>query len=185
MRVSPGGGAGAHTTLSTGCQTGSSAGADRLRIQWEQSPHLGRIPAGSMKFSIEAAISALGDLRRKFGTVGGRVLRRGAGWGRILVERPERTAPVVVTVLIGVSAAAVGVSGLESLNEQGRLRDQLAAEVEQLEQEATGLRESIASLRQDPAAFEVHAKTYHQLVEPGEVVVLLQPPGPGALGRAR
>ena len=82
---------------------------------------------------------------------------------------------MIVTVLIGISAAAVGVSGLESLNEQGRLQDHLAAEVARLGQEAKGLQDSIASLREDAAAFEVHAKTHHQLVEPGEVVVLLRP----------
>ena len=136
-----------------------------------------------MKFSPGAAASALGALRRKLGSVRGGALRRGAHWVRVLVELTERAAPVVVIVLIGVAAAAVGVSGLESLNEQGRLEDELAAEIERLGREAAGLEESIASLRQDPAAFEVHAKTYHHLVEPGEVVVLLQPPGPGAFTR--
>lgn len=129
-----------------------------------------------MKFSTAAALSALGDVRRRLGRVGGPILRRGAGWGRILLARPERTAPVVVTVLIGVSAAAVGVSGLESLGEQREQRDRLAAEVQELGLEATGLSETIASLQGDPAAFEVHAKTHHQLVEPGEIVVLLQSP---------
>ena len=133
-----------------------------------------------MKFSHEAATSALGGLRQRFGRVGGRAVRKGADWGRILVALAERAAPVVVILLIGVAAAAVGVSGLESLNEQGRLEDELAVEIERLGQEAAALQDSIASLRQDPAAFEVHAKTYHHLVEPGEVVVLLQPPGPGA-----
>ncbi len=128
-----------------------------------------------MTSSNEAATSALSGLHRRFGTLGKRILRRSAGWGRVLVERPERTAPVIVTVLIGISAAAVGVSGLESLNEQGRLQDQLAAEVTRLGQEAKGLQDSIASLREDAAAFEVHAKTHHRLVEPGEVVVLLRP----------
>ncbi len=136
-----------------------------------------------MKFSLEAAACALGGLRRKLGSVGGGALRRGANWGRAGVELTERAAPVVVIVLIGVAAAAVGVSGLESLNEQGRLEDELAMEIERLGQEAASLRDSIASLRNDPAAFVVHAKTYHHLVEPGEVVVLLQPPGPGALTR--
>ena len=133
-----------------------------------------------MKFSLEAAAFVLGSLRQRFGSVGGRVFRKGAGWGRILAARTERTAPVVVILLIGVAAAAVGVSGLESLNEQGRLQDELAAEVERLGREATALKDSITSLRQDPAAFEVHAKTHHHLVERGEVVVLLQPPGSGA-----
>lgn len=135
-----------------------------------------------MKFSLEVATSSIGGLRRGFGDRVARVLRTVAGWGRILVERSDRTAAVVVMVLIGVSAAAVGVSGLESLNEQGRTRDALAAEIERLDEEAEALRSSIASLRHDPAAFEVHAKTHHQLVEPGEVVVLLQPPGPGGPG---
>ena len=133
-----------------------------------------------MKFSLEAAAAALGSLRQRFGSAGERALQKGAAWGRALVERPERTAPVIVMVLIGVAAAAVGVSGLESLNQQGRLQDELAAEIERLDIEAAALRDSIASLRQDPAAFEVHAKTYHHLVEPGEIVVLLQPAGPGA-----
>ena len=137
-----------------------------------------------MKFSPGATASTLGSLRQRFRSVGGGALRKGADWGRILVERTERTAPVVVIVLIGVAAAAVGVSGLESLNEQGRLQDELAAEVERLGREAAALKGSIASLRQDPAAFEVHAKTHHHLVEPGEVVVLLQPPGPGASARS-
>lgn len=136
-----------------------------------------------MKFSLEAAASALGSLRRGFGNLRGGVLRKGADWGRVLVELTERAAPVAVIVLIGVAAAAVGVSGLESLNEQGRLEDDLAAEIERLGREAAALEDSIASLRQDPAAFEVHAKTFHHLVEPGEVVVLLQPPGPGARPR--
>ncbi|MDE2972676.1 MAG: hypothetical protein OXU35_10250 [Acidobacteriota bacterium] len=136
-----------------------------------------------MKFSIEAAVSVLGSLRQRFGRVGGGALRKGADWGRVLVGLTERAAPVVVIVLIGVAAAAVGVSGLESLNEQGRLEDELAAEIERLGLEAAGLEEAIASLRRDPAAFEVHAKTHHHLVEPGEVVVLLQRPGPGALTR--
>lgn len=136
-----------------------------------------------MKFSLEAAASALGGLRRKLGSVGRGALHRGADWGRAGVELTERAAPVVVIVLIGVAAAAVGVSGLESLNEQGRLEAELAVEIERLGQEAASLRDSIASLRNDPAAFVVHAKTHHHLVEPGEVVVLLQPPGPGALTR--
>ena len=136
-----------------------------------------------MKFSLEAAASALGGLRRKLGSAGKGALRRGADWGRAGVELTERAAPVVVIVLIGVAAAAVGVSGLESLDEQGRLEDDLAVEIERLGQEAASLRDSIESLRNDPAAFVVHAKTYHHLVEPGEVVVLLQPPGPGALSR--
>ena len=136
-----------------------------------------------MKFSLEAAGSVLGGLRQRFGSLGGGALRKGADWGRILVGLTERAAPVVVILLIGVAAAAVGVSGLESLNEQGQLKDELAAEIERLGREAATLADSIASLRQDPAAFEVHAKTYHHLVEPGEVVVLLQPPGPGALPR--
>ena len=136
-----------------------------------------------MKFSLEAAASALGGLRRKLGSAGRGALRRGANWGRAGAELTERAAPVVVIVLIGVAAAAVGVSGLESLNEQGRLEDELAMEIERLGQEAASLRDSIASLRNDPAAFVVHAKTHHHLVEPGEVVVLLQPPGPGALTR--
>lgn len=133
-----------------------------------------------MKFSLEAAVSVLGSLRQRLGSVGGEALRKGADWGRVLAGLTERAAPVVVIVLIGV-AAAVGVSGLESLNEQGRLEDELAAEIERLGREAAGLEEAIASLRRDPAAFEVHAKTHHHLVEPGEVVVLLQRPGPGAL----
>ena len=133
-----------------------------------------------MKSSLEAAASALGSLRQGFGSFGERVFQKGAAGARALVQRPERTAPVVVLVLVGVAAAAVGVSGLESLNEQGRLQDALAAEIEQLDLEAAALRDSITSLRQDPAAFEVHAKTHHHLVEPGEVVVLLQPPVPGA-----
>lgn len=136
-----------------------------------------------MKFSLEAAASALGGLRQRFGNLGGGALRKGAGWGRILVGLTERAAPVVVILLIGVAAAAVGVSGLESLNAQGQLEDELAAEIERLGREAATLEDSIASLRRDPAAFEVHAKTYHHLVEPGEVVVLLQPPGPGAFTR--
>lgn len=136
-----------------------------------------------MKFSLEAAIRALANLRQRFGAVPAGALRKGAAWGRILVERPQRTAPVIVMVLIGIAAAAVGVSGLESLNEQGRLQEDLAAEVERLGYEAAALRDSIAALRQDPAAFEVHAKTYHHLVEPGEIVVLLQPPGSGAFTR--
>lgn len=136
-----------------------------------------------MKFSLAAAASALRSLRQRFGSVGGRALRKSADWGRVLAELTERAAPVVVIVLIGVAAAAVGVSGLESLNEQGRLADELAAEIERLGHEAAGLEEAVAALRRDPAAFEVHAKTYHHLVEPGEVVVLLQPPGPGALTR--
>ena len=134
-----------------------------------------------MKFSLEAAASALGSLRRRFGAVGGGALRKSADWGRVVVLLTERAAPVVVIVVIGVAAAAVGVSGLESLDEQGRLEDELAAEIERLGREAAALEHSIASLRQDPAAFEVHAKTHHHLVEPGEIVVLLQPPGPGAL----
>lgn len=136
-----------------------------------------------MKFSLEAVASALGSLRQGFRAIAGGALRKGAAWGRFLVGLTERAAPVVVIVLIGVAAAAVGVSGLESLDEQGRLEDELAAEIERLGREAAGLEEAIASLRHDPAAFEVHAKTYHHLVEPGEVVVLLQPPGPGALTR--
>jgi cell division protein FtsB len=136
-----------------------------------------------MKFPPEVAVSAIGGLRRRCKESGTRVLRTIGGWGRILVERSDWTAPVVVMVLIGVTAAAVGVSGLESLNEQGRARGALAAEIELLDEEAEALRSSIASLRHDPAAFEVHAKTYHQLVEPGEVVVLLQPPGAGAFTR--
>lgn len=134
-----------------------------------------------MKFSLEAAASALGSLRQGFGAAGERALQKGATWGRALVKRPERTAPVIVMVLIAVAAAAVGVSGLESLNEQGRLQDELAAQIERLGADAAALRDSIASLRHDPAAFEVHAKTHHHLVEPGEVVVLLQPASPGAL----
>ncbi len=133
-----------------------------------------------MKFSLEAVASLLGSLRQKLGGLGGRALRRGAEWGRVLAALTERAAPVVVIVLIAVAAAAVGVSGLEALDEQGRRRAELAAEVERLGQEAAALEDSITALRQDPAAFEVHAKTYHHLVEPGEVVVLLQPPGPGA-----
>lgn len=132
-----------------------------------------------MKFSLEAVASALGSLRRGFSAIAGGALRKGAAWGRVLAGLTERAAPVVVIVLIGVAAAAVGVSGLESLNEQGRLEHELAAEIERLGREAAGLEEAITSLRQDPAAFVVHAKTYHHLVEPGEVVVLLQPPGPG------
>ena len=136
-----------------------------------------------MKFSLEAVASALRRPRRKFGSVGRGALRKGADWGRVLAALTERAAPVVVILLIGVAAAAVGVSGLESLNEQGRLEDELAAEIERLGQEAAALEDSIVSLRQDPAAFEVHAKTHHHLVEPGEVVVLLQPPGSGAFSR--
>ena len=136
-----------------------------------------------MKFSFEAAASALGSLRRTLGGIGGGALRRGANWGRVLVELTGRAVPVVVIVLIGVAAAAVGVSGLESLNEQGRLEDELAADIARLGREAATLEDSIAALRHDPAAFEVHAKTHHHLVEPGEIVVLLQPPGPGAFTR--
>ena len=136
-----------------------------------------------MKFSLVAAGAALGGLRRGFGAAAGRILQRAAGWGRLLVARSERTAPVAVMALIGVSAAAVGVSGLESLHDRERLRNELAAEVERLGQEAAALQDTITSLRRDPAAFEVHAKTYHQLVEPGEVVVLLEPPGAGAFRR--
>ncbi len=136
-----------------------------------------------MKSSLEAVASVLGSLRRRFGSLGGRALRKGAEWGRVLAALTERAAPVVVIVLIGVAAAAVGLSGLESLDEQGWRRAELAAEVERLGREAAALKDSIAALQQDPAAFEVHAKTYHHLVEPGEVVVLLQPPGPGALTR--
>ena len=136
-----------------------------------------------MKFSLETAASALGSLRGKLGSIGGGALRRGAHWGRVLVALTERAAPVVVIVLIGVAAAAVGVSGLESLNEQGRLEDELAADIERLAREAAALEDSIAALRHDPAALQVHAKTHHHLVEPGEIVVLLQPPGPGAFAR--
>ena len=136
-----------------------------------------------MKSSLEAVASALGSLRRRFGSLGGRALRKGAAWGRVLAALTERAAPVVVIVLIAVAAAAVGVSGLESLDEQGRLEDELAGEIERLGRKAAGLEAAIAALRHDPAAFQVHAKTHHHLVEPGEVVVLLQPPGPGALTR--
>ena len=136
-----------------------------------------------MKSSLEAVASVLGSLRQRSGSLGGRALRKGAEWGRGLAALTERAAPVVVIVLIAVAAAAVGVSGLESLDEQGRLEDELAVEVERLGRQAAGLEEAIAALRQDPAAFRVHAKTHHHLVEPGEIVVLLQPPGPGALIR--
>ena len=131
-----------------------------------------------MNSRIDAAATAPSGFRGKSATFGKRVLRRGADWARALVERPDRTAPVIVALLIGVSAAAVGVSGLESLREQDRLRAALAAEVVRLEEEATGLRNSIGSMKDDPAAFELHAKTYHQLVESGEVVVLLRFPEP-------
>ena len=131
----------------------------------------------------EAIASALSEYRRRLAGLGKRVLQGGGDWVRALVERPERTAPVIVAVLIGVSATAVGVSGLESLNEQDRLRAALAADVARLEQEATGLRDSIAALKDDPAALELHAKTYHQLVEPGEVVVLLRLPEPAGPAR--
>ena len=134
-----------------------------------------------MKFSLEAAASALGNLRRRFASIREGALRKGFEWRRVLAERSERAAPAVVMVLIAVAAAAVGVSGLESLDEQGQRRAELAAEIERLGREATALEVSIAALRRDPAAFEVHAKTHHHLVEPGEVVVLLRPPGPGAL----
>ena len=137
-----------------------------------------------MKFPNEAVAAVLRRFRGRLAALGGRVLRRGADGARALVERSDRTAAVAVTVLIAVSAAAVGVSGLDALGEQDRLRDTLAAEVAELEQEAGELRDSITSLREDPAAFELLAKTRHHLVEPGEIVVLLrQPTAPAAPGR--
>lgn len=137
-----------------------------------------------MKFWNEAVVSVLHSCSGRLVRVAKRVLGRSADGARALAARSERTAAVLVTVLIAVSAAAVGLSGLETLGEQNRLRDSLAADVAQLEREATELRNSIAALREDPAAFEVHAKTHHHLVEPGEVVVLLRPPAePAAAGR--
>lgn len=130
-----------------------------------------------MKFWSDAHAPAGRGFPGRLAAAGKRVLGGTADWPRALAQRSERTAPAVVAVLIAVSAAAVGVSGLEALGEQGRLEDSLAAEVAQLELEAEELRDAIASLRGDPAALELLAKTYHQLVEPGEVVVLLRPPG--------
>lgn len=139
------------------------------------------ISGESLKRHMKFLSDAIGSAGRVFGgrlaAAGKRVLRRTPAWARTLVERSEWAAPVVVTVLIAVSAAAVGVSGLEALDEQGRLEDALAAEVGQLGQEAKALQDSIASLREDPAALELLAKTHHLLVEPGEVVVLLPPSG--------
>lgn len=152
------------------------------------NPLWGKTLKKRMKFPNEAVAAVFRRFRGRLAALGGRVLRRGANGVRALVERSDRTAAVAVTVLIAVSAAAVGVSGLDALGEQGRLRDTLAAEVAALEQEAGELCTSISALREDPAAFELLAKTRHHLVEPGEIVVLLhQPtepaPAPSAPGR--
>ena len=139
-----------------------------------------------MKFLNGAITPALRGLHGRIARGGKRILKRSADRVGGLIERSERTVPVVVTVLVAVSATAVGVSGLEALNQQGRLQDGLAAEVAKLEQEETELRDSIASLQEDPAAFALLAKTHHQLVEPGEIVVLLRQraePSPSAPDR--
>ena len=112
-----------------------------------------------------------------------RLFAKLAGWGRAFVERRHQIAPVVAALAIGAGAAAVGITGHEVVREQDRRRAALAAEVDRLQREARELRRSIASLRDDPAALELHAKRYHHLVEPGEVVVLLHPGPAEASGR--
>ncbi len=79
-------------------------------------------------------------------------------------------------LLTGAAAAFTGSQGLAALNEQRSQQETLRAEVERLEQEAADFRDEIALLRRDPAALELLAKTRHQLVEPGEMVVLLRFP---------
>lgn len=135
-----------------------------------------------MQLSSEAPASAVRGFRRRGARLGKQVLRKSGYWARALVGRPERTAPVIVTVLIGSSAAAVGLSGLEALDEQGQLRDDLVSEVARLEHDASELRGAIAALKDDPAALELLAKAQHQLVESGEIVVLLRVPGESAVG---
>ena len=111
-----------------------------------------------------------------------RARRRNERWARALAQRPAMTASLIVTLLIGVSAVAVGLSGLETLDEQEQRRATLRSEIALLEREAGALRGQIAALKDDPAALELLAKTRHQLVESGEVVVLLVESGAAGPG---
>lgn len=100
----------------------------------------------------------------------------GAASVRAVAERPGRAAPPVAALLLVIGAAATGLQGLELLGEQRERQSALRGEVERLEREAAGLRARIASLETDPAALTLFAKTHHELVEPGEILVMLRFP---------
>ena len=116
------------------------------------------------------------ELRRSLRILQTAVLRAGAAGIRAVAERPGRAAAPVLALLTVIAAAVTGSRGLGMLNEQRQQSVALREEVGRLEREAAGLRGAIASIREDPAAIELLAKTHHQLVEPGETVVLLRFP---------
>lgn len=118
----------------------------------------------------------LRELRRHFRILRTRISRAGAAWIRAAAERPGRAAPPVLALLTVTAAAVTGLRGLDLLNEQRQQRAALQKEVGRLQREAADLQSAIASIRNDPAALELFARTHHQLVEPGEVVVLLRFP---------
>lgn len=75
--------------------------------------------------------------------------------------------------MAALAVAASGVRGHGTLAGQQDRIDALAADIRRLEAEAAELRRQIRSLESDPAALELLARTDHQLVAPGEIVVLL------------
>lgn len=115
-------------------------------------------------------------LRRSLRIGRARLFWRATALGRSLAKRPGRLLSLVVVLLAGLVAAASGIRGFRALRQQEDRRDVLAGEVAQLETEAAALREAITRFRNDPAALDLFARTRHQLVEPGEVVVLLRFP---------
>ena len=115
-----------------------------------------------------------GWLRRRL-----RIGRAGLFWRvtalrRSLAKRPGRLLSVLVVLLAGLVAVASGIRGFRALREQENRRNALAAEVSRLEAEAATLGQTIERFRSDPAFEDLFARTRHQLVTPGEVVVLLR-----------
>ncbi len=125
-----------------------------------------------------ASPTRTGDLQRTVRAQRSGLFWRWTAFRRSLAERPGGALTVVAFLLAGVVAVATGIRGFRGLAEAESLRQTLTEDVRILEAQSSELEDAIGTFRADSAALELRARIHHDLVEPGETVVLLRFPEP-------
>ena len=86
----------------------------------------------------------------------------------------RRIIPRLLIGVLGIAAIAIGIQGFQELADVDVRRESLQAQIAELEARAKRYQDEIRLLREDPVGLELYARLEHQLVEPGEVVLLLR-----------
>ena len=102
---------------------------------------------------------------------GGREERGRASLG---LRRKATTLFSIIAVIALIVGSLFGDRGILQLLRQRQRTEELAREIDQLQEENRALAEDIASLRRDPAALEKLAREQLGLARPGETVFLLR-----------